>query len=357
MEKAYQEIAEEAGLAGAVDPTIDKLRLVKSWLEREDSGYWIMIIDNVDDEGLFFNNSEGHGDAPSTSLKNLAQYFPRRSNGSILLTTRNKKVGVNFAKHPCVINIPAMSVSESRSLLVENLEENTWKEHEDNLAVLAEVLENLPLALVQAAAFIRKNSLSIGSYLELYRKNDSAKIDLLSQNFEDTERHPDSKNPVAATWAISFEHIRRTDRLAADMLSLMSVVDRQAIPKPLLSSDNEPVECETALGTLKGFSLITSEKSGQAFNLHRLVYLATRNWLSINKELGHWTVKALELLLELFPDVVWPDSFDDDTREKWMTYLQHAQRVLSSDQLPDSGSIAQAPLLYDVSWCLSQRRL
>ena len=59
LEKAYQEIAEEAGLAGAADPKIYKLRLVQSWLEREDSGYWIMIIDNAEDEGLFLNNSQG----------------------------------------------------------------------------------------------------------------------------------------------------------------------------------------------------------------------------------------------------------------------------------------------------------
>ena len=348
MEKSYQEIAREATLVGAEDPNVNQFQLVKTWLEREDSGKWLMIVDNADDEKLFYGEDKGPISGLSSVFNKMAHYLPQRPNGSILLTTRNKKLGVKFAPVPGVIIIvPKMSLSESKRLLLENLEED---DHDDSdLMELAGVLENLPLALVQATAFIRENSQSIGEYLQTYRGSDSAKIKLLSQNFEDHERDPDGKNPVAVTWTISFEQIRRNDHRAAELLSLMSVLDSQAIPKPLLSSNIEKVELDIALGTLKAFSLITVEQSHQEFNLHRLVHLATRNWLNINNELDSWTGKALVLLSELFPRPMF------ENRAIWMAYLPHAHIILNSDHLPPSENIAQAILLHNVSWALQEK--
>ena len=347
MEKAYQEIAKEAGLVGAEDPKIDQLQLVKRWLESNESGNWVMIIDNADDEKLFYGEDENRGQEPFSSFQRLAQYFPRRLNGSILLTTHNRILEVKFATVRGVITISEMSISESKSLLVGNLEEG---DHDDqDLTDLVEILENLPLALVQAAAFIGERFQSIGDYLQMYRESDSSRIKLLSQNFEDDERDHDSKNPVAVTWQISFEQIRRNDPQAADLLSLMSVLDRQGIPKSLLVPDKEKVELEKALGTLKAYSLITPEEESQAFNMHRLVYLTTRNWLNINEELDSWTGKAVVLLSELFPEGT------HENREKWMTYLPHAHTVLNSDYVPASENIAQATLLYNVSKALEEK--
>ena len=293
MEKAYQEIANDARLVGANDPKVNQLQLVKQWLENKDSGSWVMIIDNADDEDLFFGEDKNQGQESSSSTRKLSQYFPRRLNGSILLTTRNKILGVKFAKVHGVITISEMSVSESKRLLVENLEEGSYGDHD--LTELVEVLENLPLALVQAAAFIGERSLVISEYLQMYDGRDTCKIRLLSENFEDEERHPDSKKPVATTWAISFEQIRKNDHQAAGLLALMSVLDRQAIPKSLLSSDKEEVVLEKALGTLKAYSLITPEQNREAFSIHRLVYLATRNWLGMSQKLDSWTGSALVL--------------------------------------------------------------
>ena len=131
-----------------------------------------------------------------------------------------------------------MNVSESKNLLLKKLEENDYDDN--NHTELLEVLENLPLALVQAAAFIRRNSQSTsGDYLRMYHGSNASKIKLRTQDFEDNERHPDSKNPVAVTWAIIFDHIRSNDHRTAELLSLMSVLDRQAIPKSLLSSNKK----------------------------------------------------------------------------------------------------------------------
>lgn len=163
MENAYQEIAKQAGLVGAIDPKVNQLQLVKKWLESEYSGNWVMIIDNADDEDLFFGDDENLDRENRTSSCRLAQYLPRRLNGSILLTTRNRRLGVKFAGAKLtmvggVITIPEMSASESKMLMMERLEEGNYDDHD--LTELVWDLGNLPLAIVQAAAFIRENSLS-----------------------------------------------------------------------------------------------------------------------------------------------------------------------------------------------------
>ena len=97
---------------------------------------------------------------------------------------------------------------------------------------------------------------------------------------------------MAVTWTISFEQIRKNNHRVAELLSLISVLDRQAIPKSLLSSDIEQVQLEIALGAPKAFSLITPEQNHQAFIQRRRIYLPTRNWLNMNEDLDSWTTEA-----------------------------------------------------------------
>ena len=210
MEKDYQEIAKAARLVGAENPKVDQLQLVKEWLESENSGDWLMVIDNADDEELFFGQDENQDQEFSSSSRKLARYFPQRPNGSILLTTRSRMLGVKFATVRGVIAVQEMSVSESKKLLMEKLEEDSY--NDDDLTDIVEILENLPLALVQAAAFIREYSLSIGEYVQMYRESDLPEIKLLSQDFEELERDPDSKNPVAVTWEIFYAHLSHIHR-------------------------------------------------------------------------------------------------------------------------------------------------
>ncbi len=87
------------------------------------------------------------------------------------------------------------------------------------------------------------------------------------------------KNPVATTWFISFKQIRRQDPLAAEYLSFIGVIVEDYVPISLLPSGNSLLEQEKAIGTLTAYSFVTRRTAEEAFDVHRLVYLATRNWL------------------------------------------------------------------------------
>src|SRR5207248_6375044 len=108
-------------------------------------------------------------------------------------------------------------------------------------AKLLELLEYLPLAISQAGSYMAENSTSISKYLEMYSENEVSRIELLSEDFEDHTRDHEAKNPVAATWLISFDQIRKSDILAANLLSFMACLDRKGIPIALLPSAESPV--------------------------------------------------------------------------------------------------------------------
>ena len=72
----------------------------------------------------------------------------------------------------------------------------------------------------------------------------------------------------------------KSERLIAkqgDLLSLMSVFDRQGIPKSIVDDAfTSETEFQTALGTLKAYSLITENEAAETYGMHRLVQLSTR---------------------------------------------------------------------------------
>src|SRR6202044_2741496 len=126
-----------------------------------------------------------------------------------------------------------------------------------SMTKLLELLEYMPLAISQAGSYNAENSISISKYLQMYNESETSRIELLSEDFEDLARDPEAKNPVAVTWAISFDQVRQSDTLAANLLSFMACLDRQRIPIALLPSTENSVRLSNALGLLKAYFLIT----------------------------------------------------------------------------------------------------
>ena len=107
---------------------------------------------------------------------------------------------------------------------------------------------------------------------------------------------------VATTFMISFDYVRKVNPRASDLLSVMSFLDRQGIPKSLIL-DEDDMGFDDAIGMLDAFSLIEMNDQFDTYEVHRLVQLATRAWLSKYDEGGgkSWASQALELLSARFP--------------------------------------------------------
>ena len=194
-----------AGLAGIEDLKANILQLVADWLTSEASGRWLLFIDNADDGKVFFDNIGDltGGVAASVSKPTLFDYLPRSPKGSIIFTTRNKQAGLRLLGGlGYVTYVPKMSESESEKLLSQELRE--IDSDIGRTTELLDLLEHLPIAVIQAAAYIRKQSMTISDYLDLYHDQDSVATELLDEDFEDLRRDAKAVKSVFKTWVISF---------------------------------------------------------------------------------------------------------------------------------------------------------
>jgi hypothetical protein len=117
-----------------------------------------------------------------------------------------------------------MSEDVAIQLLQKYLPDQDFVKHEQDAKALLAQLTYLPLAIAQAAAYINENGKTFAEYLSLLEDQDEV-IGFLSEEFEDDGRYCNIKNPVATTWLISFEQIRRHDPLAAEFLSFIACID------------------------------------------------------------------------------------------------------------------------------------
>ena len=312
-------------------PDGDLLGSVARWLAAERNRRWLMIVDNADDSEVFFDSA---GSGPT-----LSKYIPDCSHGALLVTTRNKEVGVKLTKGRGLIEIPEMDKDESKELISKGMEGNI--DDETAIEKLTELLEYLPLALAQAAAFMQQNTLSISEYLEIYEEGPETLINLLSVPFEGQGRDNEVPNPVAATWIISFNQIHRTNTRAAEMMCLMACVDRQSVPQVLLRNPDESLlDFKEARGVLIAFSLIHIDRNLDNCSTHRLVHLVLRKWLETRGELILCISAALDLIWERTPDFV------DNSWEALAACQPHIQAAVQLASQHKQDNLRKADLLW-----------
>jgi tetratricopeptide (TPR) repeat protein len=339
LHQAYLDVARRLCIAGCEEEKADVKRLVQGYLSKESAGQWLLVFDNADDINMWIAEA---GSEPGSDR--LIEYLPRSDQGCIMFTSRDRKTAVNLA-HQNIVEVPEMDEDVATQLLQKCLVNPSLATSRSDTKVLLEELTYLPLAIIQAAAYINENGITFADYLLLLADQEEDVIDLLSEEFEDDGRYHNIKNPVATTWLVSFEQIRHRDPLAADYLSFMCCIDSKDIPQSLLPSGPSRKKEIEAIGTLNAYSFITKRPADAALDLHRLVHLSTRNWLRKEKLLTDSTERVIRRLEEVFPDD------DHKNRSVWRTYLPHARYVLESN-LVDKDWQSRMNLLWRYGMCL-----
>ncbi len=311
--------------------------LLKQFLCSEQAGEWLLVVDNADDRDLWTSREQPDG----TQIVPLMEYIPISPRGVTLTTTRNHQVAVKIAKNN-VVRLHELSEPEAlamiKSLLgdrADMIDANTSAS-----ATLLGCLSCLPLALVQAAAYILENDVTrIEDYLQLWDTTEEAIVDLLSEDFEAETRYPELRNPVAATWLISFEQIRKQNPRAADMLAFLACLDFKSIPQSLLpdylfGTDGVNNQMTKAIGILTGYTFLQRQQVHEVntvYDMHRLVHLATRNWLRSEGSLTRWSIEAAEHMVKVFPKPV-----NLLNKDRWALYMPHAERICAASGLDNT---------------------
>lgn len=393
FESSYCDIAQEIGLISAKDEDARGAvpSMVLKWLKNEYNGRWVMIVDGMDDPDVLSPGSTSSGES------SLAGLLPRVDHGSVLITSRLRTAALNMIgshEFDNIIDVDIMNDVEAEQLLKSRIPSHLYESN--SAKALIKELENIPLAITQAAAAINYNlSESISDYLDRFLMG---RIRIVS--VPDPRRDFDSSAAVFVTWQLSFEQIKKTSQSASELLSYMSVLDNQSIPHYLLGKDvevnpdsqedDDPVNGKytrnerkakdtqtTSLGAnmerspelsqhfgpeadwwsfvddgfesdirlLSDFAMIVVERSGTAYSMHRLVQEAVSNWLREEDHglLEKYRMKAVAEISMAFP----VDGFEDVSVASDL--YRHAEKVLKYPCVERITSLHRAELLYRLS--------
>ena len=270
-------------------------QVVASLRSRQD---WLVIFDNAQRPG------------------DLAEMWPG-GNGHVLLTSRNRVWGGIATK----IDLGEFGRTES----VAFLRKRSGSDEQDAAADLAHKLGDFPLALAQAAAYIDQQSMTIRSYLELYR--DPAQAPMLRDAGLDTAEYPAS---AARTLMLRITQLSREQPAAVKLLWLCAFLDPDRIDLDLMSPGRavtgevlarvlgDPLERIKAVCALSAANLATVGSDGH-LRVPRLVQAVARDKLNEDRT-AKWARRALSLTKAVAP------TAPTDHRS-WPTYAALAPHI------------------------------
>lgn len=275
---------------------------VKRWLSTHDR--WLLIFD----------------DAPAPDV--LLSYLPEPAQGVALITSRNP----NWRSIAHVIEVTGLELEAAVRLLTARSGQTDVTAARE----LALALAQLPLALVQAAAYMEETGRDAASYLALFQRHHR---DLLAR----ASPPPDYPYSLAATWEISFEAISARLPAAADLLSLCSFLAPHPLPsafiragvgilperlRPVLDDD---LALDEAVALLRRYSLISIRRDWLA--VHPLVQLVARDRL---KEPHRFSVAALRVVARLF---IFDSEAPGTWRQCWWAWPHAAAATFHASEL------------------------
>jgi NB-ARC domain len=242
----------------------------KSWLESHPD--WLLIFDNAD--------------AP----KIVQDYLPQRSNGHILVTSRAQDFSSLGIDEPVFLN--KLKHEEAVRFLLGSTGRSLDHSEKPDAEKLTKELDYLPLALEQAAAYIKKLGCSFAAYLSRYEKQ---KIDWLEKGKVRTS-YPAS---VAKTWALNFEKVQDESPASVALLQISAFLSPDNIPIELITLGREELGTEISeffsgeideitvaelFNPLTSYSLVQVNRKLSTYSIHRLVQEVLKAKMDIEKK-------------------------------------------------------------------------
>ncbi len=271
----YAALATKLGLAPAQEQEI-MIEAVKDYLQQ--STGWLLVFDNVVEE------------------KDLAPYLPPGGAGNIIITSRNTHWE----------NISELEVSTlPRDDSARFLAQRTGRDDQEGANKVAKLLGDLPLALEQAGAYMKKTGRSFADYADLFTRK---RQELWKREEAPLAYHEDAT--VSTTWEVSMEAVAKEAPAGIEILNLCAFLAPDNIPRSFLKKASaylpEVMDDELLLDegivALRQYSLI--EASEEVLSMHRLVQAVVKDKLA---EAGlTWAEAAVKVV-----DSSWPGGTFD----------------------------------------------
>jgi len=325
-------IADFVTLAGLLDLAEKKeqdqrVAAVKRWLATHEG--WLLILDNADD------------------LLLAQEFLPTSRNGYILFTTRGQAAGSIAAS----IEVEQMTLQEGTLLLLrwtKRLGIDTPLDQArpaDRAAaeLIVQEMDGLPLALVQAGAYIEETGCSLTDYLSLYVTH---RKDLLARRSRFLLDYPDT---VATTWSLSFRQIEQESPAAVAVLRLCAFLAPDTIPEALLAPGTaqagtvpgaeapDQFKLNEALEVLRRYSLVRRDGNTHTLSIHRLVQAVLKE--SMNQETQRaWAERTIRAVNAAFPEGNYGTGAN---QQSYLPHVRECATLITQYQLhfPEAASL------------------
>ncbi len=307
------ELAQALGLATVADPAAAAVARLLGELRERDR--WLLIFDNAEDSA------------------EVVPYLPG-GGGHVVITSRNP----GWQELATPVGVDVFDRVESVTLLRGRAPQLSDGEAER----IAQALGDLPLALVQAAAYLADTATSVQDYLTLLAERTT---ELLAQGSSAT--HPVS---LAASVQIALDRLAAQSPPALVMLTLAAYLAPEPIPltlfttnttqlpDPLATVAEDPLAFSSLIRLLRQYGLARVEPT--TLMLHRLLAAILRARPDQHQELPTLAVRLLRATL--------PDDDPLDNPSAWPTWRRLLPHVLvTTDPQRNLTGVEE-----DVAWLL-----
>ena len=263
------------------DSRKDTRLILKEHFSSRSAGSWLIILDSADDQELMFGNEHSSSSSSPSSYQGLMSFMPESDLGSILITSRNREIGLRIDRNH-MIRLAEMSTEEASQLFMALLKINPGLTDISSLQVytLAKILEGIPLAITQAAAYINRTHTSVHDYLTLWQTtSDEERLNLFHIK-QQGARYSNLQDSIASIWLLSFKEITEADPIGGDLLVSIACIEPKAIrPSMLLVGHPEEVQ-RHAIKLLLNYAFLTErEEEEEVYDMHTLVHAVLRQWI------------------------------------------------------------------------------
>jgi hypothetical protein len=319
--QSYASMAQKLWVPGWDNEKADVQPLVKRYLAESSARQYLLIFDNAEDIQL------GSSGSSTARAADLLDYIPQSELCSIIFTTTSGNTARTLASKN-VVELRQLAPDLALRMLDNYLSTPISQSDQQDAELLLQELSYLPLAIVQAAAYMNVGSITLQNYRSELGRHKELGLKHSSNAPEDPLQGSSAKSPVAATLGLSLDKIRRSNTLAADYLFIAACVNRKDILLDLLDASSTRARND-AIKVLSRYALVTRRPADYALDLHGLVHRALREWLQQQGLLCKWAQRAIIQLLKVFPDD------DHVNRSKWRRLLPHTQYALLHSRTED----------------------
>lgn len=342
----YRKIAKEAKIKIPEDSQpIDLATSVLSWFGQNEN--WLLVIDNLDDINAISTNNLGLQNIVTTLLP--MELNPRRQT---LITTRNRNADNIPAQ---ALEVPLFHKSESIDLLssLSNIPVVPKSAEFEHAEKIVEELDHLPLAIAQAAAYIKTvQSGTFSKFLKHYadhRPRVNKWFPLGPQPYPHT---------VATTWQMSFNAVRNANSTIAKFFQLLAFFNGDGILIEFLRAGalamdedlqvllSHEFELPQVLLRLETFSLLKWNRQDDTLVVHRLVQAVVKDEMS-DTDLTNFRVMTANICNQSFPQ-----EWTNENRELCRIYVGQLMRPLLDIKVIRTEQLVN--IMYQVGWFLRE---